>query len=127
MIGTTGNQWARITVPSKDVMLQSVFDPGTGEATTEGVRTGRLQDTVVAAPAMVVVGDEEEDVHPVNDPAMTTADTSATKADRKMAEGLPMGRSASEDDIGGVLHHSTRLAIHHWPRAHPPFYLKCTI
>lgn len=104
LIGTTGNQWARITVPSNDVMLQSMVEPATGEATTEVVGTGRSQASVVAALAVVVVGDAEDDEHPANDPATTTAGTNATQTVRKWARRLRDGRSGMEGRIGGVLH-----------------------
>jgi len=119
LVGTAENQWARISVPSKEVMLQSVFEPGTGEATTDEFGTGRLQDSVVATPTLVVAGDDDDDVHPANDPAKTRADTIAMPAVRTGVWRDRTGRSVFEGRIGGVLHHPARLAIHHQPLTCP--------
>jgi len=112
---TAGNQWARITVPSNDVTLQSAVEPATGEAMTEAAGMGRLQDNVVAEPA-AVVGKAEEDEHPANDPATTAADTDVTQTVRKRAKRLRCGRSAAEVRIRGVLHCLPTGATHCRPR-----------
>ena len=39
--GWTGNQWARIVVPSNEVTFQSLGTPGTGVATTGRAGGGR--------------------------------------------------------------------------------------
>ena len=96
LIGTTGNQWARITVPSNDVILQSVVEPAPDEAMTEVAGTGRSQASVVAVLAAVVVGEAEEDENPANDPITTTTGTNATQTVRKRAGRLGDGGSAVE-------------------------------
>jgi len=73
----TGNQWARITVPSKEVTLQSVGVPGTGAATTATDEIGRWQAVVMAGrglaveevvEGLVVAGVAEDEEQPASDP-----------------------------------------------------------
>ncbi len=59
----TGNQWARMTVPSNEVMFQSVVDPATGVALTGLAGSGRLH-VVGSAEAAVVVVDDADDEQP---------------------------------------------------------------
>jgi EmrB/QacA subfamily drug resistance transporter len=98
-------------------MLQSVVEPATDEAMSEVAGTGRSQASEVTALAVVVVGEVEDDEHPANDPAPTTAGTNATQIVRKRVGRLRAGRSAVEERIGGVLHCLLPGAIPGRPRA----------
>jgi hypothetical protein len=115
-VGTTGNQWARITVPSNDVMFQSVVDPATDEATRGVAGTGRLQDSVVPIPAVVVVGGAVADAHPAKDPTTRTPDTIAMAAIGNRMGRLRNGQATGAWCTRGVLHRSPCVAILSQPR-----------
>ena len=69
--GWTGNQWARMIVPSNEVTFQSLGTPGTGVATTGRVGRGRWQ--VVLRRCRHAAPDPSAGVDDVEHPVRTTA------------------------------------------------------
>jgi hypothetical protein len=102
---SSGNQWARMTVPSKDVTFQSVVDPGTGVAGTgvAGSPRWHVADVVVAA-VDVVVDAVEEDEQPVRVPMSTRATAAVPQAIARWRRGTERSEEEACGRIGGVLH-----------------------
>jgi hypothetical protein len=83
--GWTGNQWARIFVPSNEVTSQSLGRPGTGAATTGRLGTGRWHVVVSVMSAGRPVPDagaDDDDEHPVRTTA-ATAKAARTELERR--------------------------------------------
>src|SRR5690606_21657340 len=81
---STGNQWARMVVPSNDVMSRSWVEPVTGAATTSVGRSGVHSRTTVVLDAADPSSREDESsvlVHAAPNSA-TTAATTATRTVR---------------------------------------------
>jgi hypothetical protein len=77
----TGNQWARILVPSNEVMVQSEATPGTGVATT-GAAGGRWQGGGFHDPPESVTEPDEEAAEALPHPTPTLSNTPASRAER---------------------------------------------
>src|ERR1700677_1544484 len=79
---STGNQWARIWVPSNDVTFQSVGTPGTGVAFTFILPAGgRHTGADRLVPPEVVLEVVAPDAAPLDQPAdITTAATTRTRS-----------------------------------------------
>ena len=87
----SGNQWARMTVPSKEVTFQSVDTPGTGVART-GPVAGAWQAVVEAVRAAAVVADDDaEDEQPARTTAVTTRARAAPRSGQRW-RGAAVGR-----------------------------------
>ena len=78
---STGNQWARIWVPSNEVTFQSVGIPGTGVAFTSMLPAGgRHTGTERLVAPEVALGVEAPDAGPPDQPAdITTVATTTTR------------------------------------------------
>jgi EmrB/QacA subfamily drug resistance transporter len=102
-----------MTVPSNEVMFQSVVDPATGVALTGLAGSGRLHE-VESAEAAVVVVDDADDEHPARVATTTRASSTAAATGRRCRDGC----SVAEGCIGGVLHRGAVAAIHRRLRGH---------
>ena len=83
----SGNQWARMIVPSNDVMSQSLVDPGTGVAVTGVDGSPRWHvAAVVAAVPRVVVEEAEDEEQPAREAARTSTTAAVAPADTRARE-----------------------------------------
>src|SRR5580693_10356312 len=82
--GWTGNQWARMTVPSKEMTFQSLGIQGTGVPTAGRAGAGgwHVAAAVVASVVEVVADPWAEDEHPASTTALRTTTAATTDPDR---------------------------------------------